>query len=96
MKNYVKNKQFKNLKTKINLIQLSCESCPVVWVQGVLEAIGPLDKFNNVENPEMLLSFCLLLSKKPRLELVWGPGDPMEAGEDAEPGSSTGIGVTCL
>ena len=96
MTNYLKNKQFKIQKAKINLIQLSCDSCPTVWVQGVLEAIGSLDKFSNVENPEMLLSFCLLLSTKPRLEFVWGPGDPMEAGEDAEPGSSTGKGVTCL
>ena len=64
-------------------------------MQGVLEAIGPLDTFKNVENPEMLVSYCLFFPEKLRLELVWGPGEPIEAGEDPEPGSSTGIDATC-
>ena len=64
-------------------------------MQGVLEAIGPLDKFKNVENPEMLVSSCCFFPEKLRFELVWGPGDPIEACEDAEPGTSTGIDGTC-
>ena len=51
----------------------------MVWVQGVLDAIGPLDKFMKVEKPEMLVSSIFYLEEKLRVEVFWGPGDPIEA-----------------